>query len=184
MINLRKPMKNKLLKTRPLGLAMAVVLATGSFYTTASSAATATTNLEVTATVAASCSITTTPVAFGEVPTNGSTVSTNGAIKVTCSNGTTAVVTLDEGLNKHMGSTPVNPYRQMKHSSTEDFLIYNLYSEDQSTTFGTGEGPYNTLTGTGAEHSINVYGTAAFNTDNGSATPGSYTDTVVATVTY
>jgi spore coat protein U-like protein len=83
-----------------------------------------------------------------------------------------------------MGSFPDRPYRQMKHSSTENFLTYNLFSDVGNTIFCTNVGSDNTLTGTGAEHSINVYGTAFFNTDNGSATPGSYTDTVVATVTY
>jgi len=182
-------MKNKLLKTRTLGLAMTVVLATGSFSTASWAVApvnsnTATANLQVTATIAASCSITTTPVAFGEVPLNYQSKETNGAIKVTCSNGTTAVVTLDEGLNKEMSSSPAYPRRQMKHSSADSTIRYYLYSDNGNTDFGTNEGPQNTLIGTGLEQSVNVFGSAGVSDTSEPPVPGSYSDTVVATVTY
>jgi spore coat protein U-like protein len=185
MINLRKPMKNKLLKTRTLGLAMAAVLATGSFCAnSAPITATATANLQVTATIAASCSIATTPVAFGTIPTNGSQVSTDGTINVTCSTGTVAVVTLDEGVNKLGYSSPSNPFRTMKHSSAASVIPYFLFSDNGNTDFGTNVGAQNTLIGTGAEQSINVHGTARVDEMMDFPVPGSYADTVVATVTY
>ena len=187
-------MKNKLLKTRTLGLAMAAVLATGSFSTASwadlapapVNSNTATANLQVTATIAGSCSITTTPVAFGEISTNGSAFTADGgAIKVTCSSGTTAVVTLDEGLNKVMGSSsPANPWRQMKHSSAGSTIRYYLFSDMGNTFFGTNVGPQNTLIGTGLEQSVNVFGQAQVDDILNPPVPGSYADTVVATVTY
>ena len=185
-------MKNKLLKTRTLGLAMAAVLATGSF-STASWATpapvpvnsnTATANLQVTATIAASCSIATTPVAFGTIPTNGSQVIADGTINVTCSSGTTAVVTLDEGGNKQGYSSPDYPGRAMKHSSAASVIPYYLYSDGGNTAFGTNVGAQNTIIGTGAEQSINVHGTASVSEMMEFPVPGSYADTVVATVTY
>ena len=177
-------MKNKLLKTRTLGLAMAAVLATGSFFDTSATAATATANLQVTATIAGSCSITTSPVAFGTIPTNGSMVSANGSVNVTCSSGTTAVVTLDEGLNRIPGSSSLaSPYRQMKHNSADSTLSYSLAVDSAGIMpFGNHVGGLNTITSTGAEQSVIVYGFAA--SSSSTLVPGSYADTVVATVTY
>ena len=178
-------MKNKLLKTRTLGLAMAAVLATGSFSTASWAVVPASVNsntatLQVTATIAASCSIATTPVSFGTIPTNGSSVYANGSVTVSCSNGTTAYVTLDEGVNPHVGSSPSNPFRQMKHSSAVDVQSYSLYSDGGNTVFGSNVGQQNTIITNGT---VNVYGQAIYNNME-SPRPGSYSDTVVATVTY
>jgi spore coat protein U-like protein len=158
-------------------LAMGVVSSTD--------AATATSNLAVTASVSANCTISTAPVAFGAydpVSANATTgLNGTGTVSVTCTNGATTTVTLGQGANAAGGSTAAAPARRLKDGAT-DFLTYSLFSDTGRTavwgdTAGTGV-PH---TGTGTLTALTVYGVV----NAGQQVPaGNYSDTVVATITF
>ena len=87
-----------------------------------------TTTFNVTASVAATCTIAATPVAFGvydPVTANASTALTNGggAVTVTCTKGATPVIGLGVGQNA------TGAVRRMKgaNATAPDFLGYELY---------------------------------------------------------
>ncbi len=148
-------------------------------------AATSTANLSVTASVAANCSISTAPVAFGSydpVTANASTaLNGTGTVSVNCTSGASTTITLGQGSNANTGSTDAAPARRMKDAGT-DYLSYSLYSDSGRTTvWGNTAGTGLASTGTGTLTALTVYGAVAA----GQNVPtGSYTDTVVATVTF
>src|SRR4249919_876143 len=103
------------MRTASLALALAGVFLAGS-----ASAATSTGAFQVTATVSASCVVTSTvAVAFPVYDPANTHFAANddatGTINVRCTKGTAPVITLDEGLpaNKAAGSTCTSPARQM-----------------------------------------------------------------------
>ena len=172
-------------------IAAAILLSTG-----AASAGTgsATNSLNVTATVAANCTITTTPVAFGTydpVVSNAATaLNANGTVSIACTKGAAPNVTLGAGANAS-GAT-----RQMKGAAaTPDYLTYELYLPPTtvpgsacnytSPTVWNTTGPANILTATAAPskvaRSYNVCGSVPSAQD---VAADSYTDTVVATVNF
>jgi len=73
--------------------------------------------LNVSATVVASCSISTSPMAFdtfGPIVANASTsLDVNGSVTTTCTSGSSVTVTLDQGSNLNAGSNDADPLRQM-----------------------------------------------------------------------
>ncbi len=149
----------------------------------ASAAATA--NLEVSAAVSASCSISTTALAFGAydpvVAHAATALTAEGAVLVTCTSGSGAVITLGQGANADTGSTDAAPARRMV-SSVTNHLAYHLYSDsERATLWGNTEATGLAEIGTGTQESLQVYGRipAAQNVP-----AGTYTDTVVATVTF
>lgn len=165
-------------------LASAVLLAVAAMSGTAV-AGTATSNLPVSATVSANCTIDASAgVAFGAydpVVTNASTDLTHtGSVDTTCTDGATATVTLGEGTNKDSTSTAAAPVRRMISGS--NYLSYQLYQDSGATSvWGDTSGTGVTVTGTGGAVTTNVYGVVPA----GQNVPaGSYTDTVVATVSF
>lgn len=161
--------------------AVAALLVSGAAF-----AGTDTSNLTVSATVEANCTIDASGgLAFGTydpVSANSATGAdldnTTSTISTTCTNGSAATITLGEGANAQGGSTPAAPLRQMISGS--DLLSYNLYTDSAGGTVWddtTGK----SITGTGAADPVTVYGRIA----KGQAVPvGSYSDTVIATVTF
>jgi spore coat protein U domain-containing protein, fimbrial subunit CupE1/2/3/6 len=176
-------MHSKTLKWRLLGMAAGTALFLGT--STVGHAGTATSNLAVTATVSANCSISTAPVAFGAydpVVANATTpLDGTGTVTVTCTSGDAATITLGQGSNAATGSTDTAPLRQMKDTGS-DVLAYSLYSDSGRTTaWGNTAGTGLAETGTGSAQALTVYGAVAA----GQNVPaGSYSDTVVATVTF
>lgn len=176
-------MNLKRLNGRLLGMtaASAMFLAASS----ASHAGTATSSLSVTATVSANCTISTTPVAFGAydpIVTNATNpLNGTGTVTVTCTNGSAATIALGQGSNAAGGSTDAAPLRQMKDAGT-DLLAYSLYQDTGRTTiWGNTVATSASDTGNGTAQAITVYGSVAA----GQNVPaGSYSDTVVATVTF
>jgi spore coat protein U-like protein len=148
-------------------------------------AATATSNLSVTASVTANCTIATAPVAFGayDPVSANATAALNGTgtVSVTCTNGASTTVTLGQGSNPAGGSTAAAPARRLKDGGT-DLLTYSLYSDTGRTTvWGDTAGTGLAHTGTGTLTALTVYGAV----DPGQNVPaGSYSDTVVATITF
>lgn len=171
-------MRNNLSKT-----ALAAVLFVAS---AAAFAGTDTSNLTVSATVDANCTIDASGgVAFGTydpVSANSATGidldNSSSTISTTCTTGSAATITLGQGANADTGSTDSAPLRQM--ISGADLLSYNLYTDSAGGTVWDNVTGVD-VTGTGAADSVNVYGRIP----KGQNVPvGSYSDTVVATVTF
>jgi spore coat protein U-like protein len=144
-------------------------------------AQTATGNLAVSATVTDNCTVTTSPVAFGNVDaTSGAATDATGGIAVTCTNGTTWSAAADAGA----GSGATLASRKMTNGA--NLLNYALYTDSARTTlWGDGAGGTTETidgTGTGAAQAVTVY--ARVPGSQSSAPSGSYSDTVVVTVTY
>jgi spore coat protein U-like protein len=135
-------------------------------------AATATTTFGVSATVQATCSVTATALGFGTyIPTAAST--STSTVSVTCTNGTPATFLLSAGLAT--GATVTN--RSMTASGV--LLNYGLFS-DAAHTANFGATP-TTANGTGSAVVTTVYGQVPAGQY---VAPGTYNDTITATVTY
>lgn len=156
-------------------------------------AGSATSSVSVTASVAANCTITTAPVAFGAydpVVTNAAApLNNNGSVTIACTKGSAPTVTL--GLGSHASGA----IRRMVGGTSGDFLTYELYQPP-------GTAPATACTYPGAQiwgtvgaaiftptsspgktaRTYNVCGTVAAGQDV-SVDP-SYTDAVLATVNF
>lgn len=147
-------------------------------------AGTATSNLSVTATVAANCTISTAAAAFGAydpIVTNATTALVGtGTVSVDCTSGAATTVTLGQGANPAATSTAAAPLRRMLAGTS--YLSYALYSDTaRSVVWGDTTATGVAYTGTGTATALTVYGSVAA----GQNVPtGSYADTVLATVTF
>jgi spore coat protein U-like protein len=154
-----------------------------SAFVPAAIAGTATANLSVTATISNNCSISTAAVAFGAydpIVTNASTAaSATGTINTTCTSGDATTITLGQGANAGTGSTAAAPVRRMANGT--NYLNYSLYTNSGHTTVFDGSTGV-AVTGTGAQVGTSVYGSIPAGQNTLPA--GSYSDTVVATVTF
>ncbi|MEB3123461.1 MAG: spore coat U domain-containing protein [Snowella sp.] len=144
-------------------------------------AGTATTNLDLSASVTNSCTISTSSVAFGSYdPTSNSDATATGTVTTLCTNGASATITLGQGSNPHVASTDAAPFRQLRNGT--DFLLYNLFQNAERTTLwgntaGTGLG----ITSSGTSQNTTVYGSIL---QQQNVPAGNYSDTVTATVTF
>ncbi|MBX3161089.1 MAG: spore coat protein U domain-containing protein [Deltaproteobacteria bacterium] len=145
-------------------------------------AGSASSNMNVSATVVSSCSISAGALAFPNYDTvTGAQVDGTATLSVSCSKGAITSITLGQGSNAAAGSTDLLPARRMKNGT--DFLSYALFSDPtRLVTWG------NTLlTGlayistTSAPTNISVYGRVNALQDVPS---GTYTDVVVATISF
>jgi spore coat protein U-like protein len=148
-----------------MGLASAPALAT-----------TATTTFNVTATVQATCLISASNLGFGSY--SGSAIATTTSLSVTCTNGTSYNV----GLNAGTATGATVSARAMTGPGGAT-LSYALYQDSgHSTNWGNTVGTdTKSGTGNGSAQSMTVYGNlpaAQY------PTPGSYSDTITATITY
>lgn len=134
-------------------------------------AATATATFAVTATVQATCSVSATALAFGTyIPTAAS--ANTATVTVTCTNSTPYTLGLNAGLGT--GATVTN--RLMMNGAV--LLGYGLFTDAAHTTnFAT----LASTNGTGSAVVTTVYGQIPAGSY---VTPGSYSDTITATVTY
>jgi len=147
------------------------------------SAATASANFEVTATVVQSCRIEAgATLAFGNYdPTSDDVATGSTTIRVRCTNGTAAPIALDQGVNRTGDTTCVD--RAMK-SVTTDELSYGLYqSAGTSEPWGCADGTntYDYLATNASWNTLTVHGEIPAAQD---ALVGVYTDTVTATITF
>lgn len=142
-------------------------------------AATQNSNMGVSMTITASCTVTAGTLAFGPQSSLQSNVDQQGTFSVTCTNTTPYTVALDAGANGASVTT-----RRMKGGvSNTEFVNYALFlNNTRSTNWGTTTGT-DTLggTGNGSAQTLTVYGRIPPQT---LASPGSYNDSVVITVTY
>ncbi len=143
---------------------------------TSANAATATTTFAVTATIQATCLVSATPMAFGTY--TGTQTDSTSTVSVTCTNTTTYNVGLNAGLAT--GATVTT--RSMTGPGSA-LLHYALYSDSaRSVNWGNTIGTDTVAgTGNGSAQAITAYGRVA---GSQYPAPGSYADTITATVTY
>jgi spore coat protein U-like protein len=161
-------------------LAAIVLLATPAF-----AAGSATNPLGLTATVINNCTITTTPVAFGNYdPLSASPSQASGTVAITCTKSATTTITLGDGNN---GT------RQMKDGGSQ-LMAYELYQPPDSTPgtscsygsptrWGTTSGQVFTPAAAPSKlaRTYNVCGQVAAGLD---LAAGSFADSVVATINF
>jgi spore coat protein U-like protein len=146
-------------------------------------AATATSNMEVSATVTNNCTISAGALAFGSYGIsniNGANLDASATLTLQCTSGASTTITLGQGLHADTGSTDAAPLRRLE--SGANHLSYALYQlSDYSTPWGNDGSSSRAYTGTGSSASVTVYGRIA---GSQNVPAGSYTDTVVATITF
>ena len=161
----------------------AALLAALAFGAAPSNAANTTNNLNVSATVVASCVVSGATLSFGSAidPTSASVpIDASTTMTVICTSTTPYSVAFNAGTNA--GGASNFSARAVK--SGTHTIGYQLYSDNLRTTvWGDGTSTSSTLagTGTGSNQSLTIYGRMPSVTG---AVPGSYTDTVTVTVTY
>jgi spore coat protein U-like protein len=140
-----------------------------------SSGATSTSTFQVTATVASSCSVSATTLAFGNYTL--AQLDGSSTITATCTNGTTYTIGLDAGT--FAGATTST--RRMTGPSASG-LSYSLFSDSGRTTnWGNVTGSWVSGTGSGAAQVLSVYGRIPASQ---TASIGSYADTITVTITF
>lgn len=140
-----------------------------------SSGATTTSTFQVTATVASSCTVSATNLAFGSYTL--AQLDQSSTITATCTNGTSYTIGLDAGTFSGANTST----RRMSGPSPTG-LSYSLYSDSGRTTnWGNATGSWVSGTGTGIAQVLNVYGRIPAGQ---TASIGNYTDTVTVTMTF
>lgn len=160
-------------------LALATMGATSAFATTATS------TLGVSAEVVATCAITSAaPLAltYDPVVANLTAPATStAALTVSCTNGSASTITLGQGVNAATASTDAIPARRALNG-TANYLSYALYQDSGDVTiWGNTSGTGLAHTGTGNLDEVIVYASMP-GAQNVPA--GTYSDSVVATVTF
>lgn len=128
--------------------------------------------------VAPGCGISANPLNFGNY--TGSVLQATSTLQVGCTGGDAYTVSLNAGL----GSNATVTARKMTLGTTTNTLKYSLYTSNAyNMVWGDGTSGTSTVsgTGTGAVKSLTVYGQIPA----GQSPPvGTYTDTIIATLTY
>ena len=113
-------------------------------------------SLATSATVTANCTVSTTPLAFGNVDsTSASNVDATGGLSITCTNG--SAWTASAGVGAGSGAS----YASRKMTAGSDLLNYNIYtSAARTTVWGDGTASTGTIggTGNGSAQSFSVTG--------------------------
>ncbi|KRG67477.1 hypothetical protein ABB27_09665 [Stenotrophomonas terrae] len=161
----------------PLSIALAASAALAS-------AATQTTQFQVRIVITESCDIqavAASDIDFGTLTrSTGTPVDAQGTLEVNCSNGTPYTIGMNSGANA-TSTTAAADNRRMSDGSN-NFLAYGLYRDAGRQNFWGDVVGTDTLAGTGSAstQTVPVYGRVP-STD---APAGSYSDTVIATITY
>ena len=166
---------------RRLALASALFVAVGSAAPSMAVAGTASSVIDISASVPMNCTISAYGMNFGAYsPTTGSRVT--GTVKTNCTVNASAVITLSQGYYAATGTSDTAPLRRLGNADNTNHLSYTLYKDYEKTAiWGNSTSTGVTVTGNGTDKSTSVYG----ETPAGQTVPaGSYTDTVTATVTF
>lgn len=145
-------------------------------------AAIATSNLTISATVPATCSISTSAVSFGTIPQLPAQTAGQGSVTVTCAAGSAWTITLNSGQEPFGGSRAmrVGGVPMVNYELYKDMGFTQVWGDSGfAATHPSGTGVAGV--GTGAAQVTTVFGTAG---SQPSAAPGNYTDIVVATVNF
>ncbi|WP_038801929.1 spore coat protein U domain-containing protein [Burkholderia oklahomensis] len=144
----------------------------------ASQASAGTFPFTATATVVNDCFISATNVAFGATGVIQSALTATGTISAQCTNGDAFVIALNGGVSGSVAA------RTMQRTGGTDTVGYQLYLDAaHSTIWGDGTAGTSTATGTGSgvSQSLTVYGQVPVQT---TPVPGTYNDTITATITF
>ena len=128
----------------------------------------------VSASPVAACTLTAANLSFGTRGVIDANVDATSSVSVTCATGLAYTVQMSNGLT---GTGPTA--RRLTNGGV--FLTYGLYRDTLRTLAWGGVGETNGGTGNGAAQGYTVYGRVPAQT---TPTPGAYSDTVVATITY
>ena len=172
-------MKTKLNQSKlKLAIVSAMLLGTAGLTLPAYAATLATGNLAVTAQVSASCTVSTTDLAFGEYLYTADASASNKTATITsnCSVGSGGIIKLSDGANAADG------VRRMVHfSDSTEFLRYTVSNIEAGGTKWDDTTGVN-YSGIGDDVDSSAYGQIEAN--QSTALIGTYTDTLVVTVTY
>jgi spore coat protein U-like protein len=130
------------------------------------------------ATVINNCNISATNVAFGAAGVLSSALSATGSITAQCTNGDAYRIALNGGASANVAA------RQMQRSGGGGSVGYQLYVDSAHTSAwgdGTGGTVMATGTGTGIAQVFSVYGLVP---QQNTPAPGSYSDTITATISF
>lgn len=129
------------------------------------------------ATVTSKCTVVSTPLNFGVAGTLNQVVDSSSTLTVLCTSGTPYSIALSAGL----GAGATTAVRKM--TGTGGAVSYALYQDAARTTVWGDANGVDTLsgTGTGTDQDLTVYGRVPIQV---TPSPGSYSDTIVVTVTY
>ncbi len=138
-------------------------------------AATATATLSVSASISGACTVGGSALSFGAY-TAASASTSSSSIQVTCTNGTNAVVSLNQGNNNNRASA----FGTRALANGANYLGYDIYTDNAYATLwnATNTQP---ITSTGSPITLTAYGRIP--SAQNPAT-GSYNDTVTITVTF
>ena len=171
---------------RSLHLAIISAIAISTAVLTLTAYADATGNLAVSASVSASCNISTTDLSFGTydgiVAHASQDLTETATMSATCTTGSIAVITMGAGHHGHY----LPPSRHMKNEESNSYLKYEIYADADRTFVWSWDrfrmSSVASVTGTGADQEMTVYGKVFKNQKDAAA--GSYTDTVTIGVNY
>jgi spore coat protein U-like protein len=130
------------------------------------------------ANVVNNCNISATSVAFGATGVLASALSATGSITAQCTNGDSFRIALNGGASGNVAA------RAMQRSGGGASVGYQLYLDAaHGSAWGDGTGGTATATGTGtgAQQVFTVYGQVPAQT---TPAPGSYSDTITATISF
>lgn len=174
-------MKNNNFKARTLNSALLAAFALGAVVFTANSfAAQSTDTFAVTASVTASCTVSGSPLAFGDFSALGGDVDGTSTLTATCTNGSPYTIGLSAGTSTGAAVTT----RKLTHTDAITLLNYNLspvasgginWDLVGGTTTHSG-------TGTGEAQAVTVFGRIPGGQT--SAKVGTYSDTITATIDF
>ena len=169
---------------RTLNLAMLPVIVLGSVLSVYVYAGSSTSTMNVSVSVEHSCSIESSPMAFGAydgVVENASTaLEAMATVVTTCTSGAGALVTMNAGASAASSSADA-PVRRMT-AGEEEHLVYQVYSDvARGSVWGNTASSGVALTGTGGPQTLTAYGSVPAAQ---LAAPGAYSDQLVVTVTY
>lgn len=138
---------------------------------------TATTSIQVQATVASSCTVSATDVDFGSTSSLSQLIDATGLITARCTTGTPYTI----GLNG--GTTGATDPTQRRMSGGGGQVTYGLYANSARTLGWGSTAGSNTVagTGTGANQQLTVYGRIPVQAPK---SPGTYSDTIILTLSY
>jgi len=161
----------------------AVVIFSGMLLTPfTGKAATSTSNLAVTLTVTANCTISATSLPFGTTSSLATVLNQTGSLGVTCTNTTPYTVGLDGG-NVVASTVAIRLMAGTSTGNTTTTVPYQLYADAARTTiWGNTTGAWMAGVGNGGTQTLTVYGqvpVAAI-----TPKPDLYSSTVVATITF
>lgn len=171
-----------MLKEKLLGIGAAMAAISLAF-SGAALAGTATANVAVSASVTNNCVLGSSPAlsfgAYDPIVTNASSAATaSGTIDVTCTTGASWTLGLGTGANS---ANATGTTRAMAGPSST-YMNYDIYTDSGHTTVWDTSTNTDSGTGTAAAQTATMYGQIP--AGQTSVQAGSYTDTVVATVTF